>query len=491
MIIEIPDLLRIEPIDQDSAGASPSRQIRDLTIDLGINTFLRLVFGKSAVAASLPGYRNLNSLLKNPYAHKSVVSFRQEMFHEIFQRKLEDPLDRNAGKLSFCSSPIMKYPNESNSQYLMREETELRERVEEFKTAIESFHSILENTESYGLREIYKFAVGIEYSDEYKEIDQRLLQYIYAARKLNSFSASWVFGKRRRSRYQEMLREKEENLIFLKERVKLKELEDQIKPYTTAVRFFRQLQQDGTDVCLPKILDASQRSGRITGAVNPILAVVKGGEVVPNDASYSPDRNIHVITGPNNGGKTTYARTVGLLCLLAHAGFYVTARSAEISLLDGIFTHFIRSDDLTKGDGRYAAELRKVKRIFEKATPASLVILDEPCSGTSHQEGVEQSMILLRAFHKMGCAVYFVTHMHEIARRIETSSLHAAANLSVGISFENGKPLLDYTIREGAGQKSYGLELAEAMGLGSEQLDKLIRSRIENGELPAEVIRRG
>ncbi len=170
-----------------------------------------------------------------------------------------------------------------------------------------------------------------------------------------------------------------------------------------------------------------------------------------------------------------------------------TCRSA-VQLLDKypefIFTHFIKSDDLTRGDGRYAAELRKVKRIFEKATPASLVILDEPCSGTSHQEGVEQSMILLRAFHKLGCAVYFVTHMHEIARRIETSSLHAAANLSVGISFENGKPVLDYTIREGAGQKSYGLELAEAMGLGSDQLDELIRSRIENGELPAEIIRR-
>ena len=216
---------------------------------------------------------------------------------------------------------------------------------------------------------------------------------------------------------------------------------------------------------------------------------MKGDGVVPNDVRYSTDRNVYVITGPNNGGKTTYARTVGLLCLLAHAGFYVSAKSAEISLLDSIFTHFIKSDDLVKGDGRYAAELRKVKRVFEKATPYSLVILDEPCSGTSHQEGVEQSMILLTGFHKLGCAAYFVTHMHDIARRVEEGSLPAAANLSVGISFDNGKPVLDYKIRYSAGQRSYGIELAEAMGLGSKQLDSLIRDRIQNGELPPDITR--
>ena len=482
--IQIPDLLRTEPTDQDS------RQLRDTFIDLGAGSFLRLVCGKSVTAASLPGYHNLSLLLQNPYTDKWVVKSRQDMFHEIFQKSLEDMLDNNAAKLSFCSSPIRKYPNESNSQYLMREETELRERIEKFKTAIESLKSMLQDAESEGLRQIHKFAVEIWYSEEYQEMEQRLREYMQASRKYNSFFASWIFAGRFKSKHEPILREKEERFSFLRQRVKLKDLEDQIKPYTIVVRFFRKLSKDGINVCLPKLLNSSERSANINGAVNPVLAVVKGDETIPNDARYSPDRNIFVITGPNNGGKTTFARTVGLLCLLAHAGFYVSAKSAEISLLDGIFTHFVRSDDLVKGAGRYAVELRKVKGIFEKATPASLVVLDEPCSGTSHQEGLEQSMILLRAFHKLGCAVYFVTHMHEIAQRIEASSLYAAGNLSVGISFDNGKPVLDYKIREGAGKKSYGIELAEAMGLGAEQLDGLIRSRIENGELPAEIIRR-
>jgi DNA mismatch repair ATPase MutS len=76
--------------------------------------------------------------------------------------------------------------------------------------------------------------------------------------------------------------------------------------------------------------------------------------------------------------------------------------------------------------------------------------------------------------------------MHDIAQRIQAGFLHtAAANLSVGVSFDTGKPVFDYKVREGASQKSYGMELAESMGLGSEQLDNLIRGRIENGELPS------
>ncbi|MFC1717313.1 hypothetical protein ACFL6S_26880 [Candidatus Poribacteria bacterium] len=326
-------------------------------------------------------------------------------------------------------------------------------------------------------------------SEGFQEIEERFREYIEASRKFHSVFVSWFLPRRVRAKYESVLQEKAERFTFLQERMKLNALEDQIKVYTTVVRFFRKLSDGGVDVCLPDLLDSSQRCSNITGAVNPILAAIKGDKVVPNDAYYSPDRNIYVITGPNNGGKTTFARTVGLLCLLAHAGFYVPAASAEISMLDNVFTHFVRSDDLSKGEGRYATELRKVKGIFEEATPYSLVILDEPCSGTSHQEGVEQSMILLKGFHKLGAAVYFVTHMHDVAQRVESGSLRAAANLSVGVSFDTGKPIFDYRVREGASQKSYGMELAESMGLGSEQLDNLIRSRIESGELPPDVTR--
>ncbi|MFC1717312.1 hypothetical protein ACFL6S_26875 [Candidatus Poribacteria bacterium] len=121
MKIHIPDLLKIRPTRQRDY------QIRDFTIDLGVNSFLRVVFGGSrASAASLPGSRNLRSLLQNPYSEKEVIRSRQDMFNEIFQRSLEDSLDSIAGRLTFCATAIRQYPNESSSQYLMREERELR-----------------------------------------------------------------------------------------------------------------------------------------------------------------------------------------------------------------------------------------------------------------------------------------------------------------------------------------------------------------------------
>jgi len=240
--VEIPDLLRIEPTDQNP------RQVRDMTVDLGVSAFLRIVFGKSAVAVSLPGYRNLNLLLQNPYAEKSVIRFRQDIFNDIFLRSLEGSLDHIASRLSFCSSPIRKYPNESVSQYSLREENELRERVEKFRTAIESLNSILEGTESEGLQQLHKLARDIEDSEEFQEIEQRLKEYAQASRKYNSPFASWIFAGRVKSKYEAALREKEERFSFLKERLKLRDLEDQLKVYTTVVKFFRNLNVKGVDV---------------------------------------------------------------------------------------------------------------------------------------------------------------------------------------------------------------------------------------------------
>ena len=478
--IQIPDLLKIRPINQEP------NQIKDITIDLEIDAFLSEVFGRSSILArSFPGYYNLRSLLQNPFAEKAVVEFRQDIFDEIYQKSLDRPLDHIVSELSFSASDIPKYPDESPSQYLARQEAELGERVNRFKTAIESLDSLLKDAKSNGLQQAHRFAIDIKNSAEFQEIDQRLIEYIQSCRKSDSSFWTRIMSKRIKPEYELMHKGKEERFRFLKERLKLKDLENQIKVYTTIASFFRKLSGVGVDICLPKMLEPRQRCAKIIDVINPILAAIKGDGVVPNDIYYSPDKNIYVITGPNNGGKTTFAKTIGLTVLLAHAGFYISAKSAEISVVDNIFTQFVKPGDLAKGEGRYFAELRRIKAIFEKAMPHSLVILDEPCSGTSNEEGVEQSMIILEGFYKLGCTVYFITHMHEIAQRIVVNSLRGMANLSVGIEFNDGKPIFDYKICEGPGQKSYGIELAETIGLGSKQLDNLIRKRATRGELPS------
>ncbi len=482
--VQIPDLLKIRSTNQEP------NQIKDFTIDLEIDAFLSEVFSRPAnLARTFPGHDNLRSLLQNSFAEKTIVEFRQGIFDEIYQRSLERPLDHIVINLSFCASDIPKYPDESPSQYLARQEAELGERVNRFKAAIESLDSLLKDAKSNGLQQVHRFATNIKESEEFQEISQRLKEYIQSCRKSDSSFWTQILSKRIKPKYELIRKEKEERFKFLKERSKLKELENQIKVYTTVARFFRKLNGVGVDICLPKILDSRQRCSKIIDVINPILAAIKGTGVVPNDIHYSPDKNIYVITGPNNGGKTTFAKTIGLAVLLAHAGFYISAKSAEISVVDNIFTQFVKPGDLAKGEGRYFAELRRIKTIFEKATPYSLAILDEPCSGTSNEEGLEQSMIILEGFYKLGCTVYFITHMHEIAQRIAANSLHGMANLSVGIDFNDGKPIFDYKICEGPGQKSYGVELAETIGLGSKQLDKLIRNRAASGELSSGDVR--
>lgn len=476
--VQIPDLLKISPTNQEP------NQIKDFTIDLEVDAFLSEVFGRPAILArTFPGHSDLRSLLQNSFAEKVVVEFRQGIFDEIYQRSLERRLDHIASDLSFSASDIPKYPDESPSQYLARQEAELGERINRFKTAIEFLDSLLKDAKSNGLQQLHRFATNIKESEEFQEIEQRFKEYIQFCRKSDSSFWTRIISKHVKPQYELIRKEKEERLKFLQERSKLKEVENQIKVYTTVARFFRKLSSIGVDICLPKMLGSRQRCAKIIDVINPILAAIKGNEVVPNDIHYSPDKDIYVITGPNNGGKTTFAKTIGLAVLLAHAGFYISAKSAEISVVDNIFTQFVKPGDLVKGEGRYFAELRRIKTIFEKATPYSLAILDEPCSGTSNEEGVEQSIIILEGFYKLGCTVYFITHMHEIARRIAENSLRGMANLSVGIEFNDGKPIFDYKIREGTGQKSYGVELAETIGLGSKQLERLIRTRAARGEL--------
>jgi DNA mismatch repair protein MutS len=261
--------------------------------------------------------------------------------------------------------------------------------------------------------------------------------------------------------------------------------------YAGFAEYFVNLRQKGFDICRPKLLPVEERRMMVKNARNPFLAMEKNDRqhVVPNDISHSADQNMFVITGPNNGGKTTYVRTVGLMQLMAQKGLFVTAEFAEMSFVDGIHTHFVTPDDVTKGEGRYRNELLRVKEILECATPYSLVILDEPCGGTSYEEGCRQSMVVLDAIHKLGPATYFTTHMHPVAEAVDQGRYPAARNLSVECRYDGKKIKYTYKVNAGAANRSYGEEIARDIGLMPEKLDELVAKRAEKQGY-ADVMRR-
>jgi DNA mismatch repair protein MutS2 len=133
--------------------------------------------------------------------------------------------------------------------------------------------------------------------------------------------------------------------------------------------------------------------------------------------------------------------------------------------------------------------LRRIKDILEVATPYSLVILDEPCGGTSYEEGCRQSLVLLDGFHQLGATTYFTTHMHPVATEIETKRFPAAKNLSVESRYDGKKLVYTYKMKEGASGKSYGDEIAKEVGLVSESIEKMLSKRADR-EGYADIIRK-
>ena len=270
------------------------------------------------------------------------------------------------------------------------------------------------------------------------------------------------------------------------------ELLEPLDLYAGFAEYFIKLRQLDFDICRPSLFPLEERITEIIDARNPLLSgVITGGSqpswlkgrgagskrVIPNDVSNRAENNMFIITGPNNGGKTTYVKTVGLIQLMSQKGLFVTAKSAKVSFVDGIYTHFVTPEDITKGEGRYKNELRRIKEIFERATPYSLVILDEPCGGTSHEEGERQSLALLDGFHRLSATTYFTTHMHRLTEEVDSGRYTAAKNLYVECTYDGKKVHYTYKVKKGAFGKSFGEEIARELGLMPEDIRDAVTRR--------------
>ncbi len=259
--------------------------------------------------------------------------------------------------------------------------------------------------------------------------------------------------------------------------------------------YFKVLKNNGFSVCIPTIIPLGNRKMSTKNAINLLLLKegkvgiinkvrdklvvynANANKVVSNHIDHNKDKNMFIITGPNNGGKTTYIKTIGLIQIMGQQGLFVPAESAEISMVDRILTHFVSPDDITKGEGRYRNELRRMKEILERATPNSLILLDEPCGGTSYEEGQRQSLSLLDGFHELGPAIYFTTHMHLVAKEVGNEKYSAAKNLCVECIIDDKKIQYTYKIKNGASNKSYGEEIAKEIGLMPDAIIETVRKK--------------
>ncbi|HEY1582760.1 MAG TPA: DNA mismatch repair protein MutS [Chthoniobacterales bacterium] len=233
--------------------------------------------------------------------------------------------------------------------------------------------------------------------------------------------------------------------------------------------------------CRPE-LDDSLRL-RLKDARHPVLDQNLAEEkFVPNDTDLEGEKvRLAIITGPNMAGKSTYIRQVALIVLMAQIGSFVPAASAEIGLVDRIFTRVGANDDLSRGQSTFMVEMNETANIVNNATERSLVILDEIGRGTSTFDGLSIAWSVAEFLHdKIKARTLFATHYHELTKLAESRS--GVANFNVAVREWNEQIIFLRKIIPGGADKSYGIQVARLAGLPQEILNRAkdILSHLEN-----------
>ncbi|WP_254764558.1 DNA mismatch repair protein MutS [Natrinema marinum] len=225
------------------------------------------------------------------------------------------------------------------------------------------------------------------------------------------------------------------------------------------------------DYCRPEILerDGSQTL-EIERGRHPVVERTQES-FVPNDARFSRDRRLAVITGPNMSGKSTYMRQVAQIVLLAQVGSFVPASAARITPVDRIFTRVGASDDIAGGRSTFMVEMDELATILEEADEHSLVLLDEVGRGTSTADGMAIAQAITEHLHDaVGATTLFATHHHPLTELAD--DLAAAFTLHFEVDQRDGEVVFHHEIAPGAATGSYGVEVATAAGVPDSVVDR-------------------
>jgi DNA mismatch repair protein MutS len=227
---------------------------------------------------------------------------------------------------------------------------------------------------------------------------------------------------------------------------------------------FAQISQEN-NYTRPLVVNGKQlniRNGR-----HPVVEITQNQTTfVPNDTTFNNEEIIQIITGPNMSGKSTYLRQVALIALMAQIGCFIPADSAEIGIIDRIFTRIGAQDEIHAGQSTFMVEMTELANILHNATNMSLLLLDEIGRGTSTYDGLSIAWSVLEYLHNhptLQSKTLFATHYHELTQLPEI--LPKVKNYNVAVN-EFGKQIVFlHKIIEGGADKSYGVHVAQMAGI--------------------------
>jgi DNA mismatch repair protein MutS len=286
----------------------------------------------------------------------------------------------------------------------------------------------------------------------------------------------------------EELKEKENIILNAQDKIFELEYEIFVKFRDTFLPFIQQLQELSatvaridvlsgfakialeSDYVKPEICEMGEKDGviNIVNGRHPLVESISGEEFISNDTYLDlKDSNMAILTGPNMSGKSTYIRQVATIVLLAQIGSFVPAKSAQISLVDRIFTRVGASDDLSRGRSTFMVEMDEAANIINNATKYSLIVLDEIGRGTSTYDGVSIAWALSEHLVKeLKARSLFATHYHELLKLSEKFPESVKNyNVLVEEDVEEGTVIFLRKIVEGGTDRSYGIYVAKMAGL--------------------------
>jgi DNA mismatch repair ATPase MutS len=184
--------------------------------------------------------------------------------------------------------------------------------------------------------------------------------------------------------------------------------------YIGCLNLAEQLEQLEETICFPQPAPDNERRLTFTGLYDVSLALTMKQKVVGNDLN-ADDKDLVIITGANQGGKSTFLRSIGLAQLMMQCGMFVAAQSYCANICEGLFTHYKREEDTSMESGKFDEELSRMSEIVDHISANSMVLFNESFAATNEREGSEIARQITRALLDMHIKVVYVTHLYELA----------------------------------------------------------------------------